>query len=200
MRPTLERVDMNPVKLRRCDTSDDYAGQGLMRVRQEETVSHSGGFRGTGAERALESPLFRSKLRRPVTPEHFVVRTRLHDLVDDLLTYPLTLVIAPAGVGKTSLLAGWAAAAQVPSAWLTIDETDRDGVQLWTGMVAALEPVISHGADQALDAIRRPRTQPDAVGAILADLESSPREPMVLILDDVHLLDEDPIQADLLAT
>ena len=63
-----------------------------------------------------ESPLLRAKLRAPEPPPHFVVRRRLHDLLDELVESPLTLVVAPAGGGKTQLLAGWMAATGVPCA------------------------------------------------------------------------------------
>ena len=45
---------------------------------------------------------------------------------------PLTLVVAPAGTGKTSLVAGWMAESSTPTAWLSLDDTDRDGVQFWS--------------------------------------------------------------------
>ena len=51
------------------------------------------------------SPLLRAKLRVPVVPDHYVKRSRLLRLLDETVTYPLTLVVAPAGVEKTTLLA-----------------------------------------------------------------------------------------------
>lgn len=148
-----------------------------------------------------ESSLFRSKLRRPVMPGHYVKRPRLAALVDDMVaSYPLTLVIAPAGVGKTSLLAGWAAEAGLPTAWLTLDDTDRDDVELWSGVIAALDALVPGVADRAAEALRRRGGQREAVGALLADLEAAPREPMTLVIDDIHLVDEDASDPALLGT
>jgi LuxR family maltose regulon positive regulatory protein len=150
--------------------------------------------------RAPESSLFRSKLRIPGVPDYYVRRPRLAALVDDMVaSFPLTLVIAPAGVGKTSLLAAWAAEADVPTAWLTLDDTDRDDVELWSGVIAALEHLVPGCADRALEALRR-GGQREAVGALLADLEAGPREPMTLVIDDIHLVDEDESESALLGT
>ncbi|MGH3508031.1 MAG: LuxR C-terminal-related transcriptional regulator [Nocardioidaceae bacterium] len=120
--------------------------------------------------------------------------------MDDLVTYPLTLVIAPAGVGKTSLLAGWAAESRIPTAWLTLDDTDRDGVELWSGILAALGTLVPHCAERAMEALRRRGGQRDAVGALLADLEAHPREPMALVIDDIHLVDDEAGEPTLLGT
>ena len=57
--------------------------------------------------RPAENVFRRSKLRMPVVSEHYVRRQRLHSLLDEVTGAPLTLVVAPAGAGKTSLLAGW---------------------------------------------------------------------------------------------
>ncbi len=56
---------------------------------------------------------------------------------------PLTLVVAPAGTGKTSLVATWAAASTSPTAWLSLDESDHDATHFWTGVLVALEALIS---------------------------------------------------------
>ena len=76
--------------------------------------------------------LHRAKLRRPATAEHYVRRSRLLDLFDEVVRNRLTLVVAPAGTGKTSLVAGWVAESSTPTAWLSLDDTDRDGVQFWS--------------------------------------------------------------------
>ena len=93
--------------------------------------------------------LHRAKLRRPATAEHYVRRSRLLDLFEEVVRNRLTLVVAPAGTGKTSLVAGWVAESSTPTAWLSLDDTDRDGVQFWSAVIAALDDV---GAG-----MRRPR-------------------------------------------
>ena len=83
-------------------------------------------------------PIFRAKLRPPPTPARYVGRSRLLHLVDELVTAPLTLVVAPAGTGKTSLLSAWASGTEMVTAWLSLDETDADAAQFWSGVVAAI--------------------------------------------------------------
>jgi len=85
------------------------------------------------------SPLLKAKLRAPVVPDHYVRRQRLLRLLDEAVEAPLTLVVAPAGVGKTVLLAGWAAETGAATGWLSLDESDCDPSQLWSGVIAALD-------------------------------------------------------------
>lgn len=122
-----------------------------------------------------------------MSPAHLLTRPRLHALLDGAVAAPLTLVVAPAGSGKTSLLRSWAAATPLPLAWLTVDEDDRDPAQFWRGVVAALEGV---AAPVAADLLPQPRTLLEAVGALLDDLETRDEGPKVLAIDDLHLLDE----------
>ena len=75
--------------------------------------------------------LVRAKLRPPQLPPHYVRRPRLFGLVDAAIAAPLTLLVAPAGSGKTSLLAGWAAESAFPTAWLALDEGDSGPAHLW---------------------------------------------------------------------
>src|SRR5689334_16275425 len=93
--------------------------------------------RGSGARKG--SPFFRSKFRVPAVPDHFVPRERLIELLDDLAGYAVTAIVAPAGAGKTALAADWVRRGRRPSAWLALDESDRDPAQLWTALVAALD-------------------------------------------------------------
>jgi ATP/maltotriose-dependent transcriptional regulator MalT len=137
------------------------------------------------------SPLHRVKLRRPLPGEHYVRRARLLDLVDEIVRAPLALVVAPAGSGKTSLLAGWTAETSTPTAWLSLDETDRDGIQLWSGVIAALETVAPGCGDHALAMLRHPRRRDDALDQLLVDLDEESHASAVLIVDDYHVVDPD---------
>jgi hypothetical protein len=66
-------------------------------------------------------------------------RPRLHALLDEGVSGPLTLVVAPAGSGKTSLLRAWSAETPLPVAWLSLDEEDDNPVLLWQAVVTALD-------------------------------------------------------------
>src|SRR6516165_2057614 len=101
------------------------------------------------------SPLIRAKLRPPACPEHYLRRDRLLELLDEVVNEPLTLVVAPPGAGKTSLLAGWTAESAIPTAWLTLDDADRDVSELWSGVIAALRTVTPGCGEPTLSMLRR---------------------------------------------
>jgi LuxR family transcriptional regulator, maltose regulon positive regulatory protein len=138
----------------------------------------------------LTSPLLRAKLRPPLVPKHHVRRTRLLRLLDEAVAAPLTLVVAPAGVGKTVLVSSWTAESDVPTSWLTLDETDRDGRELWSGMVAALEVLRPGRGEGALTVLRRSGPLSAVVHQLLEDFDSGAATPGVLVVDDLHLVDD----------
>jgi ATP/maltotriose-dependent transcriptional regulator MalT len=143
------------------------------------------------------SPLFSAKLRPPVIPEHHVRRPRLLRLLDEAVSAPLTLVIAPAGVGKTVLVSSWAAESAVPTAWLSLDEADRDGRRLWTGVIAALETLRPGCGEAARTLLRRPGPLADVVHQLSNDLEGGGDSSHVLVIDDLHLVDDHDVVASL---
>lgn len=152
----------------------------------------------TAQSRAARTAIFQSKLRPAVNPAYLVPRPRLNALLDEAVRAPLTLVVAPAGSGKTSLLRSWVAETDLPHAWLSLDEADRDPVQLWRGVLAALEGVAPGCAAAPAGLLRRPGGLLDAVGALLDDLEARECEPKVLVIDDLQLVDEvEPVAASL---
>ena len=140
-----------------------------------------------------------SKLRPPGAPSHHVRRGRLLDLLDDAVASPLTLVVAPAGAGKTSLLVGWAAEFPHPVAWLSLDESDRDPAHLWRGLVAALDTLAPGCGDRAQAALRSPGTVLDVAGEVLDGIEEAVAPPSVLVIDDVHVVDDDVVAESLAA-
>lgn len=144
------------------------------------------------------SPVLQAKLRPAATPGYLVSRPRLDDLLDAATESTLTLVVAPAGAGKTSLVRSWWEQKPEPRAWLSLDETDRDPTQLWWGILAALEGVAPGCSVRAGELLRLPDHLPQAVGALLDDLESRDYDRRVLVLDDLQLVDDvDAIEATL---
>src|SRR5262245_24912831 len=98
----------------------------------------SGRVRPTLVQRGrFDSAFFRSKFRVPARPRHYVRRPRLLALMDDLATYPVTAVVAPAGSGKTALAADWVQECGRPFAWLALDDSDADPAQLCTAIICA---------------------------------------------------------------
>ena len=132
--------------------------------------------------------LRRGKLRAPLLSDGAVPRPRVLQRID-ALDRPLTLIVAPAGFGKTTVAAQWAAA-HPPTAWLTLDERDQSFQRFWAHLSAALESVAP--ADFALGelvtaALALPhRAPPVELGRMLADELLDVPEPLRLVLDDFH--------------
>ncbi len=135
---------------------------------------------------------------RPV-PIDSSLAPRLLQLLDASSTKPLTVVISPAGTGKTSLLASWAATSNRPLAWLSVDEFDHDATQFWTGVIAALEVLVQGGLPRPLTLLQRPGAVDAAVAAVLDDLEEQQQPSSTLLIDDIHLVDDNPEAVDSLA-
>src|SRR5687768_14905784 len=83
--------------------------------------------------------LLEAKLHSTPVREDWVVRRRLVDQLDRAGERPVVLVAAPAGFGKTTLLAQWTSRASRATAWVTLDSGDDDPVRLWTYVTVALE-------------------------------------------------------------
>jgi hypothetical protein len=75
--------------------------------------------------------LLATKLHRPRRPVGFVPRQRLIDRLEESLAERQVFVCAPAGFGKTSLLADWAGQSRWPVAWLSLDRGDNDPSRFW---------------------------------------------------------------------
>ncbi len=86
-------------------------------------------------------PLLQSKLFVPPTRPALVPRPRLLDKLNEGLHRKLTLVSAPAGFGKTTLVSEWIAGIGRPVAWLSLDEGDSDPARFLTYLVAALQTI-----------------------------------------------------------
>ena len=149
----------------------------------QQTASETGGDRQIVLGTKLTAP--------PLRPEH-IVRERLLDVLDAATTRPLTLLSAPTGFGKTTLLAAWARRGTRRSAWLTLTDGDADTVRLMAGIVAALRRA---GVDID-DDLDRDLVAPgsDTAARVLPRLLDRVDEgdPLVLILDDYHLLTGGP--------
>ena len=147
----------------------------------------------------VPTPLVRAKLRPPGVPPHYVRRARLLSLVHEAVTASLTLVVAPAGSGKTMLLAGWTAEAASPTAWLALDDSDREPAHLWKGIISALEVLAPGCGEEARTMLRGPSTVVEAVCQLVDDLDGLSNPVSVLVVDDLHMVDADPVVADTLA-
>jgi LuxR family maltose regulon positive regulatory protein len=132
----------------------------------------------------------RAKLRPPAVAREYVRRSRLLELVDAATAGPITLVVAGAGAGKSTLAAGWVAETSVPTAWVSLDSTDRDAGSFWTCVIQALRTFVPGCGTAAIASLRRQDAIADAVGQMLDELDSRDRPVSVLVIDDLQLVDE----------
>ena len=84
-------------------------------------------------------PLIRTKLYRPRITGGLVPRPRLLERLEQRRDRPLTLVVAPAGYGKTTLVTSWLETCDCPSAWLSLDEDDNDLALFLSYFLAAIQ-------------------------------------------------------------
>lgn len=132
-------------------------------------------------------PLLETKVHVPRRRRGLVARPRLLERLDRGTEAALTLVSAPAGFGKTTVLTDWLASVAAEGrsvAWLSLDQRDNDPAVFWTYLVAALRAVAPDVGASALALLQSPRASTDAVIAtLLNDLSALPGD-VVLVLDD----------------
>ena len=133
--------------------------------------------------------LIRTKLRLPFTRPGLISRPRLQEQITQGLCGPLTLITAPAGFGKTTLVASCVAGCGMPVAWLSLDKNDNQAGRFLQYLVAALQTAdnrIGSEAAQLIAGIQQ--APPEAVlTSLINDLDSANTE-MVLVLDDYQLI------------
>ena len=149
----------------------------------------------------LPTPLLEIKLYVPRSQRGLVPRPRLSERLDRGIASKLTLVSAPAGFGKSTLLAEWLAAGPAAptsgrsAAWLSLDRGDNDPASFWTYVIAALRTVAPGVGASALALLQAPQPPPmetvfttllNDLGAIASDI--------VLVLDDYHVIDTRDVQ------
>ena len=152
------------------------------------------------ADASRADVLLATKLHVPRPPPGFVPRPRLVARLDEGLARGLLLVCAPAGFGKTSLLADWTQRGRRPVAWLSLDAGDNDPARFWRHVVAALDQVQPEVAER-VEPLLGPPAPPsfnELVTALINELAAlSGESQVVLVLDDYHLIDAQPVHASL---
>src|SRR3989440_2532568 len=141
--------------------------------------------------------LLSTKLHRPLPRAHLVRRPQLAARLTQGVMGPLTLVSAPAGFGKTTLLAQWFAESGIPVAWLSLEAGDNELVRFLSYLIAALQTLDPRVGAVALALLQMPR--PAAAETVLTlltnDVGSHGRDggDFALVLDDYHVIDAKPI-------
>jgi LuxR family maltose regulon positive regulatory protein len=139
----------------------------------------------------MAGPLLATKIHVPRRRRGLVVRQRLNQRLNACAESSLTLVSAPAGFGKTTLLTDWLAAGPADGwsvAWLSLDQRDNDPALFWTYLVEALRTVAPHLGSAALTLLEPPQAPIDAVLATLLNELDAIANDVVLVLDDYHVI------------
>ncbi|MET8351810.1 MULTISPECIES: LuxR C-terminal-related transcriptional regulator [unclassified Micromonospora] len=144
---------------------------------------------GTAPGHPADPPLLASRLAPAVPPEPVVARPRLLRRLDEGSAGPVTLVSAPAGWGKTTLLASWVrlagGAEDGPGpAWVSVEAGD-DGDRLWAYLAAALRAATGPADDGPAAPVPDRPPRPDQLELLAAALAGLER-PVLLVLDDLH--------------
>jgi LuxR family transcriptional regulator, maltose regulon positive regulatory protein len=138
----------------------------------------------------MSTPILATKHYVPPPQPKVVLRPRLIERLDEGLHHRLTLISAPAGFGKTTLLSGWVAGCQRPAAWLSLDEGDNDPTRFLSYLVAALRTIAPNIGEGVLGALRSPQPPPteSILTSLLNEISTVPDD-FVLVLDDYHVVD-----------
>ena len=109
----------------------------------------------------------------------------------------LTLISAPAGFGKTTLLGEWRMmylGSEFPLAWVSLEEADNDPSRFLSYLVAALQAIEADAGESALASLRSPQPPPveSVLAAIINDITAIPKD-FALVLDDYHVIEAEPV-------
>ncbi len=142
----------------------------------------------------MSTPILATKLYLPPPRPNVVLRPRLIARLNEGLHRKLTLISAPAGFGKTTLVSEWLSGCERPIAWLSLDEGDNEPTRFLVYLMAALQtiaPTIGSGLLDVLQSLQPPT--PEAIlTALLNDIAILPNH-FILVLDDYHMVDSHPI-------
>jgi LuxR family maltose regulon positive regulatory protein len=143
--------------------------------------------------------LLATKLHLPRPAPGCLVRPRLLDRLDAAPPEGLVLICAPAGFGKTALLAEWVRESRQPAAWLSLDAGDSDPARFWRHVLAALDRPRPGVAALVMPLLEpAPPSFEGVVTALVNALAEVPGDDVRLVLDDYHLIDSPPVHESLM--
>ena len=145
-------------------------------------------------------PLIQTKLHVPVQRARSVARPRLFDLLDGYQSPRLLLITAPAGFGKTTLVVDWLHHADIPAAWISLDERDNDFARFLIYLIAAVQTQIVGFGQELAASMQQPQPPSDqlAMDALISEFATAATA-FVLVLDDYHLIENTEIHQCLAA-
>lgn len=136
-----------------------------------------------------------TKVQPPAPPRHLVHRSRLDAALDAAVDagLPLVLVSAPAGSGKSTLVAAWLATRPETVAWLQVEQPDSDPARFWSHLAGAIERTQPGIAADLRPVIAGSSGDEAAVVPALVNRLTDLLAPLLLVLDDYHLVDDERI-------
>src|SRR3989441_3491170 len=138
----------------------------------------------------MPTPILATKLYLPRLRPNVVSRHRLLARLNEGLHRKLTLIAAPAGFGKTTLVSEWVALIERPTAWLSLDEGDNDPARFLAYLVAALQTIAANIGEGVLGVLQSPQPPPtEAILTTLLNDLTSISDQFVLVFDDYHVID-----------
>ncbi|MBE9519183.1 MAG: hypothetical protein IMY68_11460, partial [Bacteroidetes bacterium] len=142
-----------------------------------------------------EQPIIATKIYIPPPRPNIVKRPRLMELMNEGMDRKLTLISAPPGFGKTTLVSEWVAGHERPTAWISMDEGDNEPTRFLTYLVAALRTIVENMGDGVLGVLQSPQPPPteSILTALINKITTFP-ESFTLVLDDYHVIDTEPVE------
>lgn len=135
--------------------------------------------------------LINTKFIIPRVSSDLVLRSHLIERLNDGLNRKLTLVCAPAGYGKTTLLSQWLADSSHPVAWLSLDENDNNLVVFLSYFVTAIQRIFPETGQATLNLLEAPQKPPlEHITSTLINELAEQGEPFLLVLDDYHTISD----------
>src|SRR5436309_15659063 len=124
----------------------------------------------------MSTPILATKLYIPPLRPNVVIRPRLIERLNEGLQRKLTLIAAPAGFGKTTLLSAWVAGCGRAVAWLSLDEKDSDPTRFLTYLIGTIQTIAPAVGPSLLDALQSPQPPPTefVLTALLNDITTLP--------------------------
>src|SRR5436305_2943619 len=150
-----------------------------------ELIAENGSFYN-----CMSTSILATKLYIPPLRPNVVLRPRLLERLNEGLHRKLTLIAAPAGFGKTTLLSAWVAGCDRQVAWLSLDKGESDPTLFLTYLVAALQTIAPTIGEGMLGVLQSPQPPPTAsiLTALLNEITTI-SDQFILVLDDYHVLE-----------
>ena len=146
----------------------------------------------------MSIPILATKLYSPPPPLKAVPRPGLVERLNEGLHRKLTLISAPAGFGKTTLVSAWVAGSDRQVAWLSLDEGDNDPTRFLIYLVAAVRTIAPAIGEALIGALQSPQPPPteSILTALVNEITTVP-DTFVLVIDDYHVIDAKPVHTAL---